>query len=85
MSPRVLSLFVKTSQCKKKILTPRKLGPNQIVSVIAFRIALKLDVKISWFGRQVAVCVNKRHKNAYLGVVGFKSSTLTEYCLRCLR
>ena len=32
------------------------------ISVIAFRIAVTLDVKIGWLGRQVAVCVNKRHK-----------------------
>ena len=30
---------------------------------IAFRIAVTLDVKIVWFGRKVAVCVNKRHTN----------------------
>ena len=49
------------------------------MSVIAFRIAVTLDVKIGWFGRQVAVFVNKRHKNAILGVVGLNSSTLTAY------
>ena len=37
------------------------------------------DVEIVWFGRQVAVCVNKRHINAIFGVVGFKSSTYTVY------
>ena len=47
-----------------KILTPPKLGPKKTVSIIAFRIALTLDVKMVWFGRQVAVCVQKRHKNA---------------------
>ena len=41
--------------------------------VIAFRIALKLDVKIGWFGHQVAVCVNKRHEMQILGVVNFKN------------
>ena len=47
---------------------------------MAFRMCLTLDVKIVWFGGQVvAVCVNKRHKMQVLGVVGFKSSTLTVY------
>ena len=39
------------------------------VSVIAFIIAVILDVKIRWFDCQVAVCVNKRHKIQMLGVV----------------
>ena len=47
-----------------KILTTPKVGPKNTVSVIAFRIAVTLDVKIGCFGRQVAVCVNKLHKNA---------------------
>ena len=29
----------------------------------AFIIALTIDVKIAWFGRHMAICVNKRHKN----------------------
>ena len=48
---------------------------------MGFRIALTFHFKIVWFGRQVAVCVQKRHKMQFLGVVGFKSSTLTAYCL----
>ena len=43
---------------------PPKLGPQKTVSIIAFTIALTLDVKIVWFGRQLAVCVQKRHKSA---------------------
>ena len=43
---------------------PPKLGPKKIVSIIAFRISFTLDVKIVWFCCQVAVCVQKRHKNA---------------------
>ena len=31
--------------------------------IIAFQIASTLDVKIKWFGPQVAVSVKKRHKN----------------------
>ena len=52
---------------------------QKTVSVITFRIALTLDVKIGWFGHQVAVCINKRQKMQIVGVVGFKSSTLTDY------
>ena len=62
-------------------MTPPKLGPKKTVSIIAFRITLTLDVTIVWFGCQLTVCVQKRHKNAIFGVVGFKSSTLTVYCL----
>ena len=49
--------------------------------VIAFRIALTLDVKIVWFGRQFAVCVKKWHKMHFWGVVSFKSTILTAYCI----
>ena len=48
----------------KKIWPPLYLVPKKIVSFIAFRIALTLDVKTVWFGRQVGVCVNKQHINA---------------------
>ena len=54
-----------------KILTPPNLGPKKTVSIIAFRIVLTLDVKIVWFGRQVAVYVQKRHKNAFFGYSWF--------------
>ena len=56
------------------MLTPPKLGPklSQTVLIIAFRIALTLDVKIVWFGRQVAICVQKRHKNAIFGCSWFQ-------------
>ena len=39
---------------------------------MAFRIAMTLDVKIVWFGRQVAVCVQKRHKSAIFGCSWFQ-------------
>ena len=55
------------------ILTTPRLGPKQAVLVIAFRIALKLDVKIVWFGCQVAACVNKRHTNAIFRCSQFKN------------
>ena len=67
VSPRVLSLVQKTSQRKKKNMTPHKLGAKKTVLVIAFRNVLTLDVKIVWFGRQVAVFVKKRHTNAIFG------------------
>ena len=49
------------------------------MSVIAFQIALPLLVKIVWFGPQVAVCVKKRPKMQFLGVISFKNTTLTAY------
>ena len=64
----------------KNSYLPLNLVPKNM-PIIAFRITLTLDVKILWFRLQVTVCVQKRHKNA-VGVVGFKSSTLTIYCLR---
>ena len=39
---------------------------------MVFIIALALDVKIVWYCRQVAVCVNKRHKNAIFGCRRFQ-------------
>ena len=42
------------------------------MSIIAFRIALTLDVNIVWFGCQVAVCVQKRHKNTIFGCSWFQ-------------
>ena len=48
-------------------MTPPKLGPKKTVSIIAFIIALAFDVEIVWFGRQVAVCVQKWHNNAIFG------------------
>ena len=77
VSPRVLSLVEKTPTINKKFLPPPKVGPKITVSIIAFRIAWTLDVKIVWFCCQVAVCVKKWHKMQFLCVVGFKSSTLT--------
>ena len=59
---------------KKLILTNPKLGPKKTVSVIVFRIAWTLDVKIVWFGRQVTVCVQKRFEQ--------KLSKIVENCAR---
>ena len=74
-------LLKKLPTVNKKFWHPLNLVPKKYVSIIAFRITLTLDLKIVWFGRQVTFCVLKRHKNAILGVVGFKSWTLTVYCL----
>ena len=62
----------KPSILNKKMLTTPQIDPKKTVSVMAFRIALILDVKIVWFGCQVAVCVNKRHKNANFGFSRFQ-------------
>ena len=55
-----------------KTLVIPKPGPKRTVSVIAFRIAVTLDVKIVCFGWPVAVGVNKRHKNAIFGCTWFQ-------------
>ena len=47
-------------------------NPKKTGLIIAFRIALTLDVKFLWFGRQVAVCVQKRHRNAIFGCSWFQ-------------
>ena len=60
-------MLKKPPTVNKKILTTPKLGPKKTVSVITFRIALTVDVKILWFVCQVAVCVNKRYKSALFG------------------
>ena len=72
VSPRVLSLVVKNLPQFFKNSDPPELGPKKTVSIIAYRIASTLDVKIEWFGRQVAVCVQKRHENAIFGCSWFQ-------------
>ena len=47
------------------------MGPKNTVPLIALRIALTLDGKIAWFGCQMAVCINKRYKNAIFGCSNF--------------
>ena len=49
------------------MLTTTELGPRKTVSVISFRIALKLDVRIVWFGCQMAICVKKLQTSALFG------------------
>ena len=63
----------------KKFWPPPKLGPKKTVLIIAFRIALTLDVQIVWFDRQMAVCVQKRHKNAI-----FECSWFQKFNFDCL-
>ena len=75
-----LSRWKKTPTVNKKFWPPLSLVPKKTVAIIAFRIAWTLDVNILWFVCQVAVCVQKGPKMQFLGVVGFKSSTLTVYC-----
>ena len=47
--------------------------------IIAFRIALTLDVQIVWFGGQMAVCVTKLKKNAI-----FECSRFQKFNFDCL-
>ena len=43
-----------------------KIGLHKTMSIIAFRMALTLDVKNSWFSCKMEVCVNKRHTHCCL-------------------
>jgi hypothetical protein len=67
-----LSCCKKNPTVNKKKSDPPKLGSKKTVAIIAFRIAWTLDVKILWFGRQVAACVQKRHKNEIFGCSWFQ-------------
>ena len=67
-----------------KFWPPPKLGPQKTVLIIAFRISLTLDVKIVWFGCQVAVCVQKRHKNAIFGYSWFQKFNFDGLLLKLL-
>ena len=63
-APEYSLLLKKPPDIKKNLTTPR-LSSKRTLLVIAFRIALTLDVKIVWFRCQVAVCVNKWHECAF--------------------
>ena len=65
-------------------MTPPKLGPKKIVSIIAIRIAMTLDVKIVWFGRHAAVCVQKWHKSAIFGCSWFQKFNFNCLLLKLL-
>ena len=66
VSLRVLSFIEKPPTVNKEFRPPLNLVPKKVL-VIAFRINVTLDVKIGWFGSQVAVCVKKLQKNANFG------------------
>ena len=69
-------LLGKPHTVNKNSDTP-KLGHKKLV--IAFQIAVTVDVKIIRFGRQVAVCITKRHTNAM-----FRCSWFQKFNFDCL-
>ena len=75
--PRVLSLVAKPPTVNKTNFCPVLNLVQKNVSVIAFRIALTLDVKIAYFGGQLAVWAHKRQKMIFLCVVSFKISSVS--------
>ena len=77
-------LLKKPLNINKKICPPPKLGPQETVSIIAFRIDLTLDVQIVWFGQQVAVFVQKLHTNAIFGCIWFQKFNLDCLLLKLL-
>ena len=69
--------------CWKKKNFPTKIHnsdppPPSPKDVLAFQIALILDIKVALFGRQVVV--NKQYKMHFLGLVEFKILPLAVYC-----
>ena len=60
---KVIYLVEKTCQLKYYFLDAPIVGPKKNVTVIAFIIALLLDVKTAWFVCQMAVFVNLQHTN----------------------
>ena len=56
VSTRLLSLVVKTSEHKLKIMTTPTLGPKNTVLFIDFKIAFTLNGNIVLFGLQNYVC-----------------------------
>ena len=71
-------LLEKSSRVNKMLTPPLNLVPKTMF-VIAFIIALTLEVKFVWCDCQVAVCVKKRHKNAIIGCGYFQKFSF--YCL----
>ena len=64
-------------------MTTPKTGPKKTLLLMAFNIIFTLHVKSAWFGRQMAVCVNKQHKNG-MNLIA-KVKRLAVYCIRsCL-
>ena len=76
--------LLKTYQQKLKILTSPTVGPIRTTWFIAFRFGLTLGDKIAWFGRQMAVSVNKRQYKAILRCSQFQKITWGCYlCFFC--
>ena len=63
---------------------PPNLVLKKTVAILAFRVSWTLEVKILWFGRQVAVCVQKRHKNAIFGCSWFQKFNIDCLLLKLL-
>ena len=80
-APEYSLALKKPPTVNKKFWPPPKLDPKKNVSIIAFNIALTLDVKIVWFDPQVAACVQKRHKNPIFGWSWFQKFNFTVSCL----
>ena len=64
VSTRQLSLVEKIPHCNNKTLTPTKLAAKKNRVGHSFPNCIVNLSQIVWFGRQVAVCVMKRHQNA---------------------
>ena len=58
------SLLLKKPPTINKNSDQPKLAPQKAVLIIAFRIDLTFYAQIVWFGHQMAVFVQKRHKNS---------------------
>ena len=70
---KVIYLVEKNCQLKYYFLDAPIVGPQKNVMVIAFRVALLLNVEIALFVCQRAVFVNLQHTNTVLDKVNFKS------------
>ena len=77
---QTLNACWKNFPTKYNTLTTSKNVPKKTVPIIAFTIVFTLDIKIAWFGSQMAVFV-KVIQMQFFGVVNFKSSTLAICCL----
>ena len=77
-------LLKKPPKVNKKVLTTPKLVPKKTVSVIAFSIAVTLDIKSKWFDYQVVVCVHKWHKNENFRLYPFQKFNFDLLLLKLL-
>ena len=79
------SLFLKKPPTvNKKFWPPLNLFPKKTLLILAFRIDVTFDVKIVWFGPQVAVCVQKRQKNAIFRCSWFQKFNFDCWLLKLL-